>query len=190
MMKRNLNYRHLSRKLASSNSLFNVYFDHLLLEENEVEDYLIVKPKVSIGSDHIVGVCVLPEVDLSFGLMKGWRHQFDTFIWQAPAGFVESGEEPAHTAIRELREETSLRCEPENLISLGSFIPDAGLIQGKVALYLAKGAKLIDDQKSNEVGTGNLYYFNREELMHLICNNSSIGGSTITTSLRALNYLH
>tara|TARA_Y100001968_G_scaffold207229_1_gene190442 strand:+ start:23844 stop:24413 length:570 start_codon:yes stop_codon:yes gene_type:complete len=187
-MERSLNYRHLSRKLACSNSLFNVYFDHLLLEENEVEDYLIIKPKISIDSDHIVGVCVLPEVDLSYGLMKGWRHQFDTFIWQAPAGFVESGEEPSQTAIRELKEETSLICEPENLISLGSFIPDAGLIQGKVALYLARDSKLIADKKSNEVGTGNLCYFSRDDLMNLICTNSNIGGSTITTSIRALQY--
>ena len=187
-MKNNNNYHHLSRDLACSNSLFNVYFDHLKVCENTVKDYLIVKPKVSIGSDNIVGICVLPEVDLSFGLMIGWRHQFGTKIWQAPAGFVESGEDPSQTALRELREETSLICDPRNLISLGSFIPDAGLLEGKVALFLAKDCEFISQIKSNEIGTGDLHFFNTNELMHLICNDSNIGGSTVTASVRALQH--
>ena len=187
-MKNNQAYQHISRNLACSNSLFNVYFDHLNICENTVKDYLIVKPKVSIGAENIVGICVLPEVDFSFGLMSGWRHQFGTEIWQAPTGFVELGEDPAKTALRELREETSLVCEPKNMISLGSFLPDAGLIEGKVALFLAKECKLISQIKSNEFGTGDLHFFNTNQLMNLICNKSNIGGSTIAASFRALRY--
>jgi len=187
-MKKDKNYQHHSRNLACSNSLFNVFFDHLTIGDNTVKDYLIVKPKVSIGSDLVVGICVLPEVNLSFGLMSGWRHQFGVEIWQAPAGFVEHDENPSQTALRELREETSLICEPKNLISLGSFIPDAGLIEGKVALFLAKDCKSIPQIKFNEFGTGELHYFKSNELMNLICNNSNLGGSTITASLRALQY--
>ena len=187
-MKKDQTYQHIARNLACSNSLFNVYFDHLTIFENTVKDFLIVKPKVSIGLEHIVGICVLPEVNLSFGLMSGWRHQFGTAIWQAPSGFVESGEDPSKTALRELREETSLVCEPNNLISLGSFIPDAGLIEGRVALFLAKDCKFISQEKTNEFGTGEVQYFNANQLMNLICNNSNIGGSTITASLRALQF--
>ena len=187
-MKNDQTYQHISRNLACSNSLFNIYFDHLTICENTVKDFLIVKPKVSIGLENIVGICVLPEVNLSFGLMSGWRHQFGTEIWQAPAGFVEAGEDPSKTALRELREETSLVCEPKNLISLGSFIPDAGLIEGKVGLFLAKDCKFISQEKTNEVGTGEVHYFNANQLMKLICNNSNLGGSTITASLRALQY--
>ena len=187
-MKNDKTYQHLSRNLACSNSLFNVYFDHLSICENVVKDFLIVKPKVSIGSEHIVGVCVLPEVNLSFGLMSGWRHQFGTVIWQAPTGFVESGEDPAKTALRELREETSLVCEPKNIISLGSFMPDAGLIEGRVALFLARDCKFISEIKSDEFGTGEIHFFNKNQLMNLICKDSNLGGSTIAASLRAIQY--
>ena len=187
-MEKNKSYLHLSRRLACSNSLFNVYFDHLSDAKKDVEDYLIVRPKTSIGKDSIVGVCVLPEVNSRYCLMRGWRHQFDDLIWQAPAGFVDEGENPSEAAIRELREETSLICKPSNLISLGSFIPDAGLMQGRVALYLAKDSKLLSDEISHEIGTGKLYYFNSEKLMNLISNESNIGGSTIVTSLRAIKY--
>ena len=187
-MKKDQNYQHHSRNLACSNSLFNVFFDHLTICDNTIKDYLIVKPKVSISSELIVGICVLPEVNLSFGLMSGWRHQFGATIWQAPAGFVEHNEDPSQTALRELKEETSLICEPKNLISLGSFIPDAGLIEGKVALFLAKDCKSVTKMKSNEVGTGDIHFFNTNQLMNLICNNSNIGGSTITASLRALQH--
>ena len=34
--------------------------------------------------------------------MRGWRHHCDSFLWQAPAGFVEDGESPEETAVREL----------------------------------------------------------------------------------------
>ena len=120
--------------------------------------------------------------------MSVWRHQFETTIWQAPAGFIESGEDPAKTALRELKEETSLICDPKNLVSLGSFVPDAGLIEGKVALFLAKKCEFISQIKSNEFGTGDIHFFSKNQLMNLICNDSNIGGSTITASVRALQH--
>ena len=39
-MKNDKTYQHLSRNLACSNSLFNVYFDHLSICENVVKDFL------------------------------------------------------------------------------------------------------------------------------------------------------
>ena len=68
---------------------------------------------------------------------EGWRHHFNSFIWQAPAGFVEFGESPAESAARELYEETGFMASPSSLTSLGSFLPDAGLIDGRVALFLS-----------------------------------------------------
>ena len=41
------------------------------------------------NEEKIVGICILPVVNKKFCLMSGWRHQFDTNILQAPAGFLE-----------------------------------------------------------------------------------------------------
>tara|TARA_X000000950_G_C13782662_1_gene605814 strand:+ start:331 stop:915 length:585 start_codon:yes stop_codon:yes gene_type:complete len=182
-------YKILKRKKVCSNSLFDIYFDDLDIDNQVVENYLMVKPKVSKGKDKIVGICVLPEFQGKFLLMQGWRYQIDEFIWQAPAGFVEQNEEPSDTALRELKEETSLICKKKNLISLGSFLPDAGLVEGRVALFLAMKCKKLDQRVSFEVGIGDLHHFSKKDLEKLINSSSNIGGSTITTSLRSLNYI-
>ena len=77
-------YKQIFRKLACSNSLFEVYYDKLRFRNYQVENYLTIKPKTMHGPKKIAGICILPELDSSFLLMKGWRHQFDEFIWQAP----------------------------------------------------------------------------------------------------------
>tara|TARA_Y100001968_G_C19452094_1_gene769433 strand:+ start:5085 stop:5693 length:609 start_codon:yes stop_codon:yes gene_type:complete len=186
----NLNkYSFLERNNICSNSRFDVFFDHVISNDNkEINDFLVVKPKVS-HEEKIAGVCILPIYNNHFCLMKGWRHQFDISIYQAPTGFVESGEEPFKTAIRELLEETCLVCLPSNLISLGSFLPDAGLIEGRVALYLALDCIRSSSKMESEVGTGAIELFTIEELKSLIFEEKNIGGSTLVTSYRALAFL-
>jgi len=188
-MSTNKNFKRLRRNKVCSNKLFDICFDDLDIDSQIVENYLIVKPKVSKGADKIVGICVLPEFNGEFLLMKGWRYQMDEFIWQAPAGFVEYNEDPFETALRELKEEASLSCEKNNLVSLGSFLPDAGLVEGRVALFLAMKCLKIEESISYEVGIGDLYNFSKNDLKKLIHSSSNIGGSTITTSIRSLNYI-
>lgn len=137
----------------------------------------------------IAGICVLPESEGRVGLMHGYRHHLDMDIWQAPAGFVETGEDPAQTALRELEGETLLTCSPSDLQSLGTFFPDAGLIEGSVALFIARNIRRTDLRavSHDEVGTGALRYFSRQELAELIITSGAIGGSTLIACYR---YLH
>ena len=85
----------------------------------------------------VAGVCILPELDGKIGLMKGYRHQLGREVWQAPAGFVEENEAPVETALRELKEETTLTSAPDKVVPLGMYCPDPGLIEGRVALFYA-----------------------------------------------------
>lgn len=175
------------RRQVLSNSVFEVYFD-AVGEDNapvSVEDFLIVRPRVRSGI--VGGVIVLPEADGKIGLMSGYRHQFDREIWQAPAGFLEPGEAVEHTALRELREETNLACLPENLESLGEFLPDAGLIDATVSLFLAKDCTMIaDGVRESEPGTGALTFFDAPSLKALILEERFIGGATIAACSRWL----
>lgn len=182
-------YKFIKRKIICSNSKFDILFDHVISPDNqEIEDFLIVKPKIR-SENNIIGICVLPMLDGHFYLMRGWRHQFKELIYQAPAGFIEKGESPFQSALRELREETSLICKPENLISLGSFIPDAGLIEGNVSLFLAKECIRSSLKVESEIGSSKIIKFSQKEIKDLIQKESNIGGSTLVVCMRSLIYL-
>lgn len=179
-------YTHQSRRLVASNSRFQIFFDCVSTPTGEtISDYLVVSPNVHVD-DNIVGVCILPYSDCKFWLMKGWRHHFESFIWQAPAGFVEHGESPAEAAVRELYEETGFFATTSSLTSLGSFLPDAGLIDGRVALFLsAINARTAIDIPF-EIGLGELTPFTKEQLLDLVMNGSNIGASTLVACFRAI----
>jgi 8-oxo-dGTP pyrophosphatase MutT (NUDIX family) len=49
-------------------------------------------------------------------------HATDTTHWDIPKGQGETGEAPIDTALRELREETSIEFAPERLKDLGRFV--------------------------------------------------------------------
>ena len=181
-------YRLVARRQACANRLFDVFFDRLDAGNGRtVEDYLIVRPKLR-HPDGVAGVCVLPEMDGRIGLMRGYRHQLDRVVWQAPAGFVEPRETPAATALRELREETRLSCPPDRLASLGSFLPDAGLIEAAVALFVARDVTPAPDAGpvTCEPGVGRLEFFGPDELRKLVCATPDMGASTLVACFRYL----
>ena len=183
-------YRTLGRQLVCSNSRFDVFFDAVELPDGKLlPDYLTVRPRVQ-DPQGISGVFVLPEVDGKIGLMKAFRHQFACDIWQAPGGFIEPGERIAAAAVRELLEETGLNCEPATLIPLGSLCTDAGLVEGRVAIFLARcKASRNGAAASEEIGTGELQFFSPEELERLLDRDKNVGSATMVAGYRYLNLL-
>lgn len=183
-------YRLLARRGACANTKFEVFFDTIEDFNGKVtKDFLIVRPKIQ-SHNMIAGVCVVPEVKNKIALMRGYRHQLGAEVWQAPAGFVEPKETPEHTALRELQEETRLNCVPEKLVSLGTYFPDAGLIEGRVAMFLARcdAAAPLIGRMHGEAGTGSLHFFDRNELEELLYTDETIGGSTLVACFRYLGF--
>jgi len=184
----NQKYEFIKRNLVISNSKFDIFFDHLITQVGEiVNDFIVIKPK-RIDARKVAGICILPMYKNKFYLMKGWRHQFNDFVYQAPTGFIEDNETLIDSAKRELLEETSLICKPKNIVSLGTFLPDAGLLEASVALFLALDCRKSPIKSSQEIGTGNLLGFKLSELKNLINNEGKIGGSTLVTCFRSINY--
>ncbi len=182
-------YECLNRRIACSNQRLEVLFDTVRTEDGvTVSDFMIVRPRIRTA-DNVGGVCILPEVDGKIGLMRVYRHQLNEEVWQAPAGFVEVNEAPADTALRELQEETSVRCVPDRVESLGLYLPDAGLIDGYVALFVARESVLSSDHSgtNREIGVGGLHFFDRTALKRLVMSSADVGGSTLVACLRVLS---
>ena len=181
-------YIHSSRKLVCQNSRFDVFFDSVELPGGEtVPDYMIVRPRIQ-DKRGVAGVLVLPVLAGKVGLMYCYRHQLNKSLWQAPAGFMEPGESPLVCAARELREETGLICSPSNLSSLGTTFPDAGLIEGSVALFFAP---CLETEKSvpmhREFGSSKLRFFSFEALSDLMMSSTdSMGAATAVAGYRYL----
>jgi 8-oxo-dGTP pyrophosphatase MutT (NUDIX family) len=178
-------YRVLRRRRVLTNQRFEVYLDDLQLPAGgRVPDFLIVKPRV-LDAQRVSGVCVLPEVDGRVGLMRSYRHQLGASIWQAVSGFVEKGERTRTTALREVHEETGLDTRARDLVSLGRFFPEPGLVEGALSLYVAR-CRHTGRAAEEEIGIGRLRFFTRAELARLLTR-PDVGGSTLVACYRYLS---
>jgi ADP-ribose pyrophosphatase len=88
---------------------------------------------------HPGGVAILPIVDGAALLLRQYRVAVATEIFEIPAGKIDDTDQaPAAAAEREMVEEMGLR--PEQLISLGPFLPSPGYTDEWIHLFVALGA--------------------------------------------------
>jgi ADP-ribose pyrophosphatase len=74
--------------------------------------------------------------DGSVTLIRQYRHAADGYIWEIPAGKLDTDEEPACCAARELREEAGL--EAGELVRLGMILTAPGFCDERIHLFLAR----------------------------------------------------
>lgn len=84
----------------------------------------------------------------------------DNGLWTLPAGIIDPGEEAAHTAVREVYEETGVECEVTHLIGVGVTAPTT-YPNGDRAQYLDvilraqpvdRRSPRVNDEENLEVG--------------------------------------
>jgi 8-oxo-dGTP pyrophosphatase MutT (NUDIX family) len=115
-------------------------------------------------------------------LVRQYRHGIEDFLWEIPAGKLDSGEPPDVAAVRELAEETGVRAghwEP-----MGLFLPAPGLITERVYLYLAltleMGAPMPEGDEELE-----LQWLPLEEAMRMVIDGRLDDGKTAMGLVRA-----
>lgn len=141
----------LSRRIACSNRVWNVYFTHVKDGAAEVLDYLVMEPKTRIAGD-VTGVVVLPIVDGQIGLLTIHRVALNAPVVESPKGFVDPGEEAVGAALRELTEETGLVCAAEDIVDLGSMTPEASTLAARIRMFAALRCHPTGTALDDEVG--------------------------------------
>jgi ADP-ribose pyrophosphatase len=88
-------------------------------------------------SDWCNVVAVTPEQEI----VLVWQYRFgsESFSLEIPGGVIESGEAPAHAALRELREETGY--EAESVEPLLVVEPNPAIQNNRCHTFLARGAR-------------------------------------------------
>lgn len=72
-------------------------------------------------------------------LIKQYRYAADQYLWEIPAGRLDAGEEPAHCAARELREETG--CTADRMEFLFTMYTTPGFTDERIHVFMATGLK-------------------------------------------------
>ncbi|GAA3546477.1 NUDIX hydrolase [Amycolatopsis ultiminotia] len=101
------------------------------------EQYVMRSPKAAM-------MVVLD--DALENVLMMWRHRwiFDRWVWELPGGYVDPGEDPVHTAAREVEEETGWR--PRSAEPLVSLQPNVGVADAENLLFLSRAAEYIGDE--------------------------------------------
>jgi 8-oxo-dGTP pyrophosphatase MutT (NUDIX family) len=76
-------------------------------------------------------------------LLRQYRHAAGGWLWELPAGKIDSPEDPAQTAQRELQEEAGLAAR--NWQYLGNYFSTPGFCDERVHLYLARELEQVTE---------------------------------------------
>jgi ADP-ribose pyrophosphatase len=131
----------VSSKERFTNRLFTVTEDHAVDPGGfEIERAIV----------HHRGSAVMLAVDdrKRILLVRQYRLPARRYLWELPAGSVDPGEKPSHTAKRELKEETGYRAKSWR--KLVSFFPSPGFLTEKMTIYLATGLTAGDAQPMDD----------------------------------------
>jgi ADP-ribose pyrophosphatase len=70
-------------------------------------------------------------------LIKQYRYAAEQYLYEIPAGRLDAGEDPAHCAARELREETG--CRAARIEFLSTIFTTPGFTDERIHLFMATG---------------------------------------------------
>ena len=175
----------VKRRLVLDNSVFNLYMDDIDEDgKTVVRDFLVISPKSRREKDLVAGVAVLPIYRGKLGLLRIYRHPVMDFVWEAPRGFIDDGETEEQAAIRELEEETGLLCTPDNIHSLGVFMPEAGVFSARIRIFVAVDCVKLRDYTPNELGHRELRFFETIEFERMIARSEIQDPGTLISYFR------
>ncbi len=125
------------RKIIHDGKVVNLGIETVTLPTGDIMELEVVRHPggaaiVAIDDQH--RVC----------LLRQYRHAAGGWLWELPAGKIDTPETPDHTARRELQEEAGLAAD--HWQSLGSFLSTPGFCDERIYLYLATGLHAVPNE--------------------------------------------
>lgn len=124
------------------------------LRVDEIE-YASGRQAIREVAEHPGGAVIVPLLDDStLLLVRQKRYPLGEFITELPAGKLQTGEDPASCALRELREETGY--DADELLRLGAVYTTPGFCTERLHLFLARGLRRSQAGQQLEEGEESL----------------------------------
>jgi len=185
----NVPIRLINRKLGCANRLIEVYLDDVAGQSSEtVLDYIVVSPRQK-SKNYVTGVAILPILDGALGLLQVYRYPVGEYTWEVPRGFIDAGESALTAAIRELEEETGFQCADQDMIDLGTILPEPGILAARTHIFAASKCHGTKRFKSNELGHMALRFFPIKEFSAMAQNAEIEEAHTLAVFYRYHQYL-
>ncbi len=131
--------------------------------------------------DHPGGAGILVVEAGRVLLIKQYRPAVREYIWEVPAGILDTDEEPLVAAKRELAEETGYTAK--NWKSMGRMYPTPGYTSEILHLFVAQdlipGEQHLDDGEELEV-----HWFTWDEVKSMLANGQIMDGKTVLLLLQ------
>lgn len=128
------------------------------------------------------GVAIIGFMDTKDGLkiplIKEFKEIVGDYIWTFPAGQVEKNEDLRLTALRELKEETGLDADIENITISRATYTSVGIIDQRIALAVLKCHGTPSDKYLTPSEDIKTKLFTLNELEKLLHSDEEIAGST------------
>jgi ADP-ribose pyrophosphatase len=110
------------------------------------------EPVEIVPLDVADGAQIAATLDGKLVVIREFRLPLNRWIWSLPAGLIESGEDPRHTAIREFQEETGLTLTIDHLsvpLATSAGLTDETIIMvfGHAAGEIAKNPGVDEHEK-------------------------------------------
>ena len=165
----------LSSQTYFEGRIFRLHVDKVLLPNG--------KEATREVADHPGGVAILALDDRDNVLtVNQYRYVFGRVTQELPAGKMEPGEEPAVTALRELKEETG--AVPDVFLPLGAILPAPGCYGERLHLFLARGLRM-EEQHLDPDEFLNVERIPFDEMVHRCMNGEIEDAKTVAAVLKA-----
>ena len=170
-------------KLVSTTKVYSDYYIHLY------EDILNIGAR---EKKYIRGVrkdysTIVPFVsDEEILVIESYRHIVDSIQIEVPSGYIDGGETPKQTAIRELAEETCYAAK--EFIPIGTYTTDYTMFEQTGNIFVGYGLVKEREQSLGLMENIGVATMKISEIRHLLLEGRILNAASIVASYRAISF--